>query len=112
MTQIKELYKLIENVDKDDTETLDQIDIKVGSYLAGDSGMFYVTPVARSIDAQKQIDTDGWFFDVTWYNKDSVEVNPWKLDHYDYFKVLPLQTEELARLHASLQVVEYKRGQK
>ena len=134
MTQIKQLYKLIENVDKDDTATLDEIDARVwcwqaskeyagqdtlgnhvykeradclpmvgcGSFANGDLKQF-----TRSIDAQEQIDTEGWM----------IYIRQWQagwiggMDFSDvHFHTQALPTEPLARLHAKLQVVEYERG--
>ena len=115
---IKELLKLIENVDKDDTVILDEIDMKTIGYLGldkfhctveidgkrvADAGYMFCT----SIDAQEQIDAEGWVIRVTETGRGFAVTYVLPYEYSTNLKDLP--TEPLARLHAKLQVVEYER---
>jgi len=124
MTEIETIYKLIENVDKDDTATLDEIDMKVVEYLGldkfhctielngkqvADAGFMFCT----SIDAQEQIDTEGWQYNINAIDdRVYVTMNWWETGNTVQIDTPKLPTEPLARLHAALKVVEYKRGRK
>lgn len=119
MTEIEKLYKLIENVAKDDTAMLDEIDAKVWYWLNGwvfsddlwAQGGQYLgrKSYSTSIDAQEQIDTDGWEFYMTQSKGLYVFGGARDAIGTDQIESPALVTECLARLHLLLQVVEYER---
>lgn len=128
------LLKLIETVDKDDTQKLDEIDARVYLYKErldipvekllevwkGDLTKWVM--YTRSRDALKAIRPDGWVFNVKQFGLNSYHSNAFK--HRDDtlkiyadtpyvttsgLKIKSLPTEELAELHAIIQAIEWER---
>lgn len=137
MTEIETLYKLIENVDKDDTAMLDEIDARTDAFYKGIvfeqmapdwefvSGGYWTkgtsfalhdrvfpSKYSTSIDAQEQIDTEGWEFYMTQNKGLYIFGGARDSTGTDQIESPELQTEALARLHLLLQVVEYEWGRK
>lgn len=139
MTQIKELLKLIENVDPTDNSVMDEIDARSLAYInnhvfesyqpskyvecyvlmvsgieSGERTAYqdHIIPnYSNSIDAQEQIDTEGWDFYGGQVGKYAeYQANKWAdLDCVEINSAVDIETECLARLHCKLQVVEYER---
>lgn len=137
---MNEILKMIEEVDPNDTAKLDEIDARVwcwlneniyvphpyqdtwnyrykpsadfegyicGSLGAGEEAQQYT----RSRDALKSIRPEGWIYDCEWYSKNRFTARFYKLDSDEIQEESPvLPTEELAELHAIIQVVAYERS--
>ena len=124
----KKILKLIETVDPTDTDTLDEIDALVLSFLEGvkpvgfnkertmyeyDWGQgvnwFFASRIpkyTRSRDALKSIRPRGWYLNILNKGSDGCSCSMYR---YDYTPVLTLPTEELAELHAIIQAIQWER---
>ena len=134
MTTAKEILKLIETVDPNDTAKLDEIDALVYAYFmnlewkwkkpegriyhnkywlydAG-RGEFKQKPVrfTKSRDALKAIRPEGWLFYLCNFPKEhtwfqfDAHHNRHTIEQFPCFP-----TEELAELHAIIQAIEFER---
>ena len=128
---IKQMLEMIEDVDPEDTDKLDEIDAMVHilkcvpsvqeEIIASDgsieSWIYYRLKwkddpaYTRSLDAIKKIQPNGWMIKeyITWVTGECYIRLSNGLDGKQlYSKTLP--TEELARLHAVLQAIEWERN--
>jgi hypothetical protein len=113
------ILKMIENVDPADRDKLDEIDQTVCDYLGK-----LARPLpryTRSRDALKAIRPAGWQFELVWISKqECIGYNGHdkylaRLVHADTTKQAVYyhhrHSEELAELHAIIQVIAYERAQ-
>jgi hypothetical protein len=111
--EMKELLKLIENVDHTDSDALDEIDYRVFKFIHGRAVPNRAARYTRSRDALKAIRPDGWFFQAGILGR-GYECFAYRLKELDqdFFETTYLPTEELAELHAIIQAIEYERSNK
>lgn len=137
---MKEILKMIETVDPNDTAKMDEIDARVWCYLhqhtyiGMDEGsgfsikyrhkdgyetasiLFGIIKYTRSRDALKAIRPEGRFFEITKYpSAASFASDGFHARWYVDGRLQPqpeLPTEELAELHAIIQAIAYERAQK
>lgn len=130
----KDLLKLIETVNPDDTAMLDEIDARVDCYLkkinpdelwlhggkrrpAHLDNHFRKTLYTRSRDLLKKIRPEGWSVDTVSALKDDClyfDAIIWKIGEVLKGRLLTtkggfLPTEELAELHAIIQAIQWER---
>jgi len=123
---VKEILKLIETVDPDDSAALNEIDLAVHDYVS-DPRISYLNAgrpkYTRSRDALKTIRPDGYWScgapsDTNRYNTEPHDmVNGYSgicTDNKMSFETTvdydPFPTEELAELHAIIQAIEWERN--
>lgn len=123
MTDAQTILRLIEAVDREDSEKLDEIDVRVWFFVREEDpikGQTWKGPkppeFSRSRDALKAIRPEGWCLervqtdDRLGYSFILTKMNAigWgahiKTPDFKWFK-----TEELAELHAIIQAIEYER---
>ena len=134
---MKQILELIENVDPSDTETLDEIDVLTFCFLNNETlkewrpedfefdvnehnfthiyGNFEFKDecqqYTRSLDASKAIQPDGWMLRT--YQEKFTKYYCHLIKYFDSGKILfdadGMPTEELARLHAIIQAIQWER---
>lgn len=109
----KDLLKLIETVNPDDTVVLDEIDRKVRRFIFGRQKDFIHPPqYTRSRDALKIIRPDGWFWNAGHNESNSGGLFAFSMYSFTNSPVLTspdLPTEELAELHVIIQAIQWER---
>jgi len=126
------ILKMIEEVSVDDTDKLDEIDIKVfrhcgqGCYPAIPLPNSKFPPYTRSRDALKKIRPEGWIirlYQTPVYNPrkpNNANLYHFNMDKYFFLeseeeynqinvRAMHLPTEELAELHAIIQAIAHER---
>lgn len=109
---MKEILKMIEEVDPSDTAKLDEIDARVWCCLMGCRFESMNHPYTRSRDALKAIRPEGWRW---WVSQQDDNAGTWNAgcqqQHVPYHVMLEggFKTEELAELHAILQAIQCER---
>ena len=123
----QEIIKLIETVDPSDTARLDEIDLRVWSFVTGkhelcaplgslylDGPVYRQQPMyTRSRDALKAIRPEGWFLTSQMIGMDFSVFKGWFYAAYGQGCKLAspgLPTEELAELHAIISAIEWDRN--
>ena len=119
---MKDILKLIENVDPEDSAALDEIDYRVFKFIHGRAVPNRARRYTTSRDALKSIRPEGytiWCLEgpnplltkeksAAGWHCSLLKEAQWSSPHVDS-EFLP--TEELAELHAILQAIEYERGE-